>query len=65
MPAFGKDGIKNLSQNNEKDVWKIVDENGKTLVSCDNQIQAEYHRQSLSQKMNKELKVEKGKLKCL
>ena len=65
MPAFGKDGIKNLNQSVEKDVWEIVNPEGKVLMVCDTQAQAASHQQSLSQKCGKELTIRQGKLKCL
>jgi hypothetical protein len=65
MPAFGKNGLVNLNQSAGKEVWKVKDPDGKTLMVCDNQAQAEIHKISLSQKMNKQCVVERGEAKCL
>ena len=65
MPAFGKDGLKNLNQSKEMPVWEIVNSEGKVLMICNDERQANDHKQSLSQKCGKELTVRQGKLKCL
>lgn len=65
MPAFGQDGIKNLNQSKEKDVWEIVNTEGKVLMICDCESQAISHKQSLFQKYGKEVTIRQGKLKCL
>lgn len=65
MPAFGKDGLKNLNQSVEKDVWEIVNSEGKVLMVCDTKEQADSHQLTLSRMSNKELTVRQGKLKCL
>lgn len=65
MPAFGKDGIVNLNQSSEKEVWNITDSEGKVIMSCNDMKTAMIHKESLSQKMNKELTVKQGKLRCL
>lgn len=65
MPAFGKDGIHNLNQSVNKEVWKIKDSDGKVLMVCDNEGQAASHRASLSQKLGKECQISKEILQCL
>ena len=65
MPAFGKDGIHNLNQSAAKEAWEIVTEDGKVLMICDKEEQANTHRLTLSQRMNKELTVRRKELKCL
>ena len=65
MPAFGKDGIHNLNQSVEKPAWEVVTTEGKVLMICDKEEQANSHRLTLSQRMNKELFVRKKELKCL
>ena len=65
MPAFGQNGIVNINQSAERQVWRIKDPEGKVLMVCENEAQAEMHRQSLSQKLNKECSVERGKMACL
>ena len=65
MPAFGNDGIHNLNQSVNKEVWKIKDPDGKVLMVCDNEGQASSHRTSLSQKLGKECQIVKESLQCL
>lgn len=65
MPAFGKDGVQNLNQSAKKEVWKIKDPEGKVLMVCDNELQANAHRQSLSQKLGKECLMAKETMQCL
>ena len=65
MPAFGKDGIVNVNGSLEKEVWNIVDSNGKVIMVCNDQNQANVHCANLSLKSNRELKVERGTIKCL
>ena len=65
MPAFGKDGIKNLNPSNNKTVWEIVNSSGKVYAVCDNESSANSQRQSLSQSVNEELKINMRTLQCL
>lgn len=65
MPAFGKNGIVNVESSAAKDIWTLKTSDGKILMSCDNEQQAMEHKVSLSQKMNKEITVEKKSLRCI
>ena len=57
MPAFGKDGIVNLNQPQEKPVWEVIDSSGKVLAVCDSQNNAESQKVLLTQQTNQELTV--------
>ena len=65
MPAFGKNGIVDVDGSKMMEVWNIVDSSGKIIMVCNDPNQANVHCLNLSQKSNRELKVEKGTMKCL
>lgn len=64
MPAFGKDGIKNLNPVTSKVIWEIVASDGKVVATCDEN-SVESQKQALSQKLNQELTARQRTLKCL
>ena len=59
MPAFGKNGIVNINQSEMRETWQLVKPDGTVVMSCDNELQLESHKQNLSQKLNCELKLVK------
>lgn len=65
MPAFGKDGIVNLNKPQVKETYQLVKPDGTVIMSCDNEIQLESHKQNLSQKLNCELKIIKKTLQLI
>lgn len=64
MPAFGKDGIVNIGQNEPKTVWQLVKPDG-TVVKSGTQAEIESSKQSLSQQLNCELTVKTSTMRCL
>ena len=64
MPAFGKDGIKDLNQLQDKSVWEVVDSKGNVLMMCDNEIQANSLKKIMSE-ANQDVTVRMRGLKCL
>ena len=64
MPAFGKDGIVNIDQNEPKTVWQLVKPDG-TVVKSGTQAEIESSKQSLSQQLNCELTVKTSTMRCL
>lgn len=65
MPAFGKNGIVNLNGKSVKETYQLVKPDGTVVMSCDNQVQLESHKQNLSQKLNCELQIKKVTLQCI
>ena len=65
MPAFGKNGIVNLNDKSVKETYQLVKPDGTVVMSCDNQVQLESHKQNLSQKLNCELQIKKVTLQCI
>ena len=65
MPAFGKDGIVNINQSTPKETWQLVKPDGTVVMSCDNQLQLESHKQNLSQKLNCELRLVKKTIQLI
>jgi len=65
MPAFGKNGIVNLNGKSAKETYQLVKPDGTVVMSCDNQVQLESHKQNLSQKLNCELQIKKVTLQCI
>ena len=64
MPAFGKDGIKDLNQSQDKTIWEVVDSNGNVLMMCDNEPQANSLKEIMS-KTNQGVTIRTRGLKCL
>lgn len=65
MPAFGKDGIVNISQSKPRETWQLVKPDGTVVMSCDNELQLESHKANLSQKLNCELTMVKKTLQLI
>jgi hypothetical protein len=64
MPAFGKNGIVNINQNEPQTVWQLVKPDG-TVVKSGTQAEIESSKQSLSQQLNCELTVKTSTMRCL
>lgn len=65
MPAFGKDGIVNINQSRPRETYQLVKPDGTVVMSCDNEVQLESHKQNLSQKLSCELTLVKKTLNLI
>ena len=64
MPAFGKNGIVNINQNEPKTVWQLVKPDG-TVVKSGLQQEIESAKESLSQQLNCELTIKTSTMRCI
>ena len=64
MPAFGKNGIVNINQNEPQTVWQLVKPDG-TVVMSGLQKDVESAKESLSQQLNCQLTVRTSTMRCI
>ena len=64
MPAFGKNGIVNINQNEPQTVWQLVKPDG-TVVMSGLQKDVESAKESLSQQLNCQLTMRTSTMKCI
>ena len=64
MPAFGKNGIVNINQNEPQTVWQLVKPDG-TVVMSGLQKDVESAKESLSQQLDCQLTMRTSTMKCI
>ena len=64
MPAFGKNGIVNINQNEPQTIWQLVKPDGSVVMSG-LQKDVESAKESLSQQLNCQLTMRTSTMKCI
>lgn len=64
MPAFGKNGIVNINQNEPQTIWQLVKPDG-TVVMSGLQKDVESKKESLSQQLNCQLTIRTSTMRCI
>ena len=64
MPAFGKNGIVNINQNEPQTVWQLVKPDG-TVVMSGLQKDVESAKESMSKQLNCQLTMRTSTMKCI
>lgn len=64
MPAFGKNGIVNINQNEPQTVWQLVKPDG-TVVMSGLQKDVESAKESMSKQLNCQLTVRTSTMRCI
>ena len=64
MPAFGKNGIVNINQNQPQTVWQLCKPDG-TVVMSGLQHDVESAKQSMSKQLNCELTIRTSTMRCI
>lgn len=64
MPAFGKNGIVNINQNEPQTVWQLVKPDG-TVVMSGLQKDVESAKENMSKQLNCQLTVRTSTMRCI
>lgn len=64
MPAFGKNGIVNINQNESQTIWQLVKPDG-TVVMSGLQKDVESAKESMSKQLNCQLTMRTSTMKCI
>ena len=64
MPAFGKNGIVNINNNEPKTIWQLCKPDG-TVVKSGLQQEIESAKESLSQELGCTLTIKTSTMRCI
>lgn len=65
MPAFGKNGMVNLSQKEPETTYTLCKPDGTVVMSSNNQANVEAAKDGMSKQLNCELHIKTSAMRCL